>query len=237
MLSRTSLRFLALLLVLSIPFWILGAVFSAKLPGSIPLSALQFFAVATAAVLACGSLKEVRDTFKVPPLNRVIGVAILMPCVLLAAFVVFPSHATPSPISVVLLSIPVFFVAAASEEAGWSSVVTRDLLASHGPLVAGLIVGLIWAGWHLVGFIQTGRSWKWIALQSAFTVSFRVLLSVLFARSVNAMEPTIAHATYNIAFLSLPYFGSSYSGEVIALACAATTALAFVLARSVRASA
>lgn len=229
MLNVTCQRFLIILLLFSVPFWVLGVFVDVKLPGSLPISSLQCIAVLIAAGLSDRSV-YLLQTFRRPSLSKAVAVSVVMPMVLVSAYLMIPIDAEATPLLAVLLSIPLFLIAAAAEEAGWSSVLTRQLLITHGLLMTGVVCGLIWAAWHVIGFIQTGHTWDWIILQCMFTVAFRMLLVVVYAIANSATEPTLMHASYNVAFIALPHFGSAYSPELIGLATVATLLLAFVFA-------
>jgi membrane protease YdiL (CAAX protease family) len=43
-----------------------------------------------------------------------------------------------------------------TEEAGWRGVALPHLRARFGPLVAGVVLGVLWAGWHVPMFFLTG---------------------------------------------------------------------------------
>ena len=123
-----------------------------------------------------------------------------------------------------------FFVGALVEELGWSGYLIDPLQDRWGALSAGLLLGLVWAVWHLVPLLQADRSPAWIAGWCVSTVAFRVLCTWLYnntGRSVFAV--TLFHAISNLSWQLFPIHGSHFdpwiNGLILAIAAAAVTAL------------
>ena len=85
-----------------------------------------------------------------------------LPLVMVLATIIFrpgalDSFQTLAPLSIVpYLSAFVFMVLIGGplfEEPGWSGFAQPRLQRLHGPLVGGLILGSLWASWHLPGFL------------------------------------------------------------------------------------
>jgi uncharacterized protein len=68
-----------------------------------------------------------------------------------------------------ILMVPLFFVAfvvlAAGEELGWQGYAIDRLQKRWNALEASLMVGAVWAIWHIVPLTQTHRTPAWIAWQ------------------------------------------------------------------------
>ena len=86
---------------------------------------------------------------------------------------------------------------------------------------AALVLGAVWAVWHVVPLVQIGRSAAWIAWWSLGTVGFRVILTWIYenaGRSVFAVA--VVHALSNLAsigpFLDFGPDGSPYDAQRIA---------------------
>jgi len=119
-----------------------------------------------------------------------------------------------------------FLVAAACEELGWSGYVLEPLQARGSARRAALVIGGVWAVWHVVPLIQAGRSFGWIAWWGLGTVSMRVLFVWLYngaGRSVFA--PSVCHALHNLAWMLVPVHGSHYDPRVDGLVTAAAAAV------------
>jgi uncharacterized protein len=145
-----------------------------------------------------------------------------MPGVLLASYAVMQIADLPMPQpGVPWLLAPVlfllFFVAAVGEELAWTATVLDPLQSRVGALPAALIIGVVWALWHVIPFFQVHPSASWVVGQCLFTVAFRVLLVWLYnntGRSVFAV--VVAHAMYNVAWQLFPNRGSHYNPWIVA---------------------
>ncbi len=63
------------------------------------------------------------------------------------------------------------------EELGWRGFLLPRLLTKYSPLLAGVIVGFVWAAWHINMFPS---SLSWFALFTASAVALSILMTVLF---------------------------------------------------------
>ena len=95
-------------------------------------------------------------------------------------------------------------------------------------LQAALILGAVWAAWHIVAMVQAGQSAAWIAWGCLDMVATRVLMVWLYnntGRSVLAVA--LYHAAANLSIKSC-FPGGSYEAErliavILTLAAAAVT--------------
>ena len=76
-----------------------------------------------------------------------------------------PQFSVLAPIVMVLA----FFVAALGEELGWPRYVIDPMQELWGALVASILLGLVWAAWHIIPLVQAHRSPIWIAWWCLFT--------------------------------------------------------------------
>jgi uncharacterized protein len=120
----------------------------------------------------------------------------------------------PTPQFTVLAALAMFlalFVAALGEELGWSGYVIDRMQARWNALQSSILVGLAWAGWHIVPYLQAHRSPEWIAWQCLFTVSERVLLVWLYNNTYKSVFATsLFHTMSNVSWLLFPIYGSYY---------------------------
>lgn len=223
--------FLAVFAV-SLPLWVLGGLTTARLMPGLPASALMFLCTA---FLACvysastGGTHAVRrllarsfDFRRIGSAVWLVPTVLLMPGVLLVSYAIMrvaqlplPDSAVPWTLAPVLFLL--FFVAAVGEELAWSATVLDPLQSRLGALPAALIVGLVWAMWHVVPFGQVHPSVSWVSGQCLFTVAFRVVLVWLYnntGRSVFAVS--VSHAMYNVAWQLFPNRGSNYDPWIVA---------------------
>jgi membrane protease YdiL (CAAX protease family) len=223
------LAFGALLLALSIPFWLADAATGVVLPVNLPVSSLMAFCPAVAALIlvhradgAAGAKRLLRRAFDTsgmgvrwyPP------ALLLMPGIGLCAYAVMRvvGRATPDP-HIPLLTIPVafvvFFATAVGEEIGWSGYVLGPVQARRGALGAGVVVGAAWALWHVPGWLSL-HSPVWTAWQLQFTIAARVVMVWLFNDTGGSVFAVILfHTMINVDYALFPNGGSHYDPAVV----------------------
>jgi membrane protease YdiL (CAAX protease family) len=139
-----------------------------------------------------------------------------------------------APLLALVLPWLVFEILTNGEEWGWRGYVLPRLQAKYNALTASLIVGAIWAFWHLPKFLGTGfsseRSFAW------FTVA-HLALAVLYTWLYNNTRGSILlvvlfHATQNTAGVILPgefaVTGGIVENMLIVLYVLAAVIVAFV---------
>lgn len=225
--------YLGFLLALSLPFWLLGVgVQLEPLPG-LPLSGLMAFAPA---LVASGLVlhdhgPEGLWAFLARPfdLARMAGRWRWAPVILLAPTVAFAAFAAghwgrPWPAAAVSPWVPLamfaaFFFAALGEELGWTAYALEPLARRRGELGAALILGLIWAAWHVIPFLQADRSWDWIAWQCLKTVAVRVVMVQLYFGSGRSLcAVALFHALDNVSAFLPATWGVTYDARFTAVA-------------------
>lgn len=231
------MRFLLLLLVLTLPFWVLGGLVQAEpLPG-LPLSALMAFMPAVAAaILTAGAegragLKALSarsfDWGRMRGGLRWTPLVLLIPTVALASWAIQghdPAVPWPAP-WVLVVMFAAFFVAGLGEELGWSGYLLEPWARRWGETVAALGIGVIWASWHLVPFLQAGRAPEWIAWHMAMTVALRVVtVRLYFGAGRSVFATSLFHAVCNVGFFALPMYGGAYDPRFTAILVIATAA-------------
>jgi membrane protease YdiL (CAAX protease family) len=97
----------------------------------------------------------------------------------------------------------VYVVIALVEEVGWRGYAQPRLQGHTGALVASVVVGLLWAMWHLPQWWvpETGQAAKWpFGIFAAGTVAQAVALAWLYNRAGGSVLPAaLAHAAINLA--------------------------------------
>lgn len=225
--KRSPLSFFILLFVLTLPFWLLSALVQTPswVPINLPLSALAIVSPPISACIllfreegASGVGKLLRRSFdlrRIKPLLWYLPILLLCPLILLLSYWValllgqkLPEpHISPLTLLVFLL---VFLFAALCEELGWTGYATDPLQERWGALTGALLLGTVWALWHIIGFKQ-GHDWVWVAGQCFTTIGLRVLMVWLYnnaGRSLFAM--VLFHAMVNVSEFSYPNNGSHY---------------------------
>ena len=94
-----------------------------------------------------------------------------------------------------------FFFNGTGEEAGWRGFVLPRLQAKTGPLVAGLILALVWVPWHLFLWISEGRevlTMSFWASSYLMHIPSAIILCWIYNRSRGSvLAAGIAHASAN----------------------------------------
>ena len=226
--------FFVLVYLLSTLFWLLGAVSKQMLPKetaiNLPISALMAFCPITAALIlvqskygSCGVKKLLKRSFDYKRIKKkiwYIPILLLMPMTMILANGIITGEPTVAltyqyPGVMVLGSSLLFFIAALTEEVGWSGYILDPIQNRWGALITGLILGLVWAIWHIVPFIQTYNSANWIAWQSINLVVSRILMVWIYNNTGKSVFATILyHTMYNVTTLLLPNFGFVYDPVV-----------------------
>lgn len=190
--TAVPIRFFALVVALSIPLWILGALpqMRSLLPFDLPISALVAFCPAAAALLllfqrggwkTTGELLARVGDYRRGVILWYLAAVIVMPAILVLSYLVMRTigRSLPDPaisIQSVALMFVLFFASACGEELGWQGYAFGPLQARWGTRNAALLLGVVWAAWHAISFVQTGHSVNWVLWQSASTVALRVLI-------------------------------------------------------------
>ncbi len=154
--QETILPFFILILLLSIPFWILDTVYPIELLPGLPLSALGVLAPTLAACILVyknerfpGVLQLLKRSFDFKRIQKKswILVAILLnPVIGVLAFGSMRAGgiSLPNPAPLTLTVFPlfvVFFISALAEEIGWTGYATEPLMRRWGIVTASLLLG------------------------------------------------------------------------------------------------
>lgn len=238
--SRSLFKFFLLVFVLSIPFWLLGAVTGLQLMPGLPLSALMTFCPLIAASILTYQenrtkgvnelLRRAMDYKRTRAKIWYIPIALLMPGVAALSYGIMRLTGMPlsaphiSVISILVLFVA-FFIAALGEELGWSGYALDPMQERWSALWAGILLGVIWAAWHIVPLVQVHRPTAWIVWWCLFTVSLRIIMVWLYnntGKSVFAV--TIFHAISNITtLLFVGYYDPHIAGVIMVFAAVIVT--------------
>lgn len=230
--TRRPFTFCVLLVALSVPFWVIGAMIAPPAMAiDLPVSSLQFVCPLIAAVIlvhreegragVLGLLARVVDARRIVPRIWYLPIVFLMPAVLLLSYGVMILLGRPVPVPdipplVVPLLVVVFFFTAACEEAGWSGYVLEPLQARWGAAGAGVVLGAIWGAWHLVAwYLQAGHTAIWTAGQFLGSVALRVLIVWLYNNTGGSiLAAVLFHDMINVSEFLFPNYGSHYDPVV-----------------------
>jgi len=138
--------------------------------------------------------------------RRTLGATALGVALMVLAYVVLPGVTTADPRALqwsILLSLAVYDYSTLlggplGEEPGWRGYALPRLEAAFGPLRGSLVLGLLWAGWHLPLFLYDGWTTSPLWTYVLFVTGQSVILSYAtnLARFA-VITPIVMHATFN----------------------------------------
>ena len=243
--NRSPLIFLLLVFLFSLPIWAIGPVaehfLPEELPISLPISSLMAFTPAIAAVVlvqrekGSGAVKKLlKRAFDYKRIKRkawYVPVLFFMPTVMVLQYGLMKLMRVPLPdpqipALMVPVSFVVFFIAALGEELGWQGYAIDPLQGRWNALTASVILGIIWAIWHIVPLVQANRTPVWIAGQCMNIVVARILIVWLCNNNGKSVFAAILfHAMYNVSTVLLPIYGWHYDPFVAVAVQAVAAAL------------
>ncbi|MEV3984798.1 type II CAAX endopeptidase family protein [Nonomuraea sp. NPDC049758] len=233
-------RFLVLVSVLSVPFYVLGAVSPTIRIGAmeLPASATMFvLPVLAAAILAyrdggpaavTGLLARVVDR----PAGRArwYVAAVSLPAAIGALSWTFgwlageAGSVLPTPPAVLPLVFAAAVVSAACEELGWTGYASDPIQRRFGTVGAGLLLGAFWGVWHVIPLLQAGHGAAWIGGWFLGTVALRVIIIGLHNATGGVSAAILMHAMGNVTAAYIP----DYDNPVASLTSAVFTVVAAV---------
>lgn len=209
--------FFVLVLLLTVPLWLLDQMTAVQLMPGLPLSALASFVPAIAAIIVvlfvargAGLRRLMVQSFggrsalpaALVGIAGMLAVTALMWLILLLLGRPIVSAIGPVDVAVLLF---LFLVGAVGEEIGWTGFATPRMAERFGWLGGALLLGLVWMLWHYPGLLQVGRSPAWIAWWSGTAVAMRVIMVWLFRFAGGRGGPAIVfHATSNLCWQVAP---------------------------------
>jgi uncharacterized protein len=136
-------------------------------------------------------------------------------------------------------------IAGVLEEVGWTGFATPRLLGRFSPLVAGLVLGLIWASWHgladFTGNIAAKGAEGWIVWFVTYWLipltGYRVLMTWVYSRTGSVVVAMAMHASWTGWQFFLSPAATSQGQDVLWHLLLSAGIWAFVLVIAVRARA
>jgi membrane protease YdiL (CAAX protease family) len=124
-------------------------------------------------------------------------------CVLRASGATIPGPTLSLPI---LLGYCTVFFMASAEEVGLTGYAVDPLLERHSALTTSLVLGLVWAGYHVPGFLISGYyTADWIAWHAVYTVATRVLFVWIYNNSGRSLfSLSLCHWTFGLFWVFWP---------------------------------
>lgn len=235
--NRSVIPFFVLVLVTSLPFWFLGALVQDWLPDAdrmnLPISALMTFSPLIAGSILCHRdqgwqgvarlLGRAIDWKRVKAKGWIAIAILIMPVITAITWGIqillgLSDGAMPMAWADLPVLIVVFLIAAGAEEIGWQGYVYGPMEKRWNVLGAGIALGIFWAAWHIVPYLQAGQNWIWIAGQCCCSVGLRVLIVWIYKNTRESVFASlIVHAASNVSVFMLPATLTP-AGRVIAAA-------------------
>jgi membrane protease YdiL (CAAX protease family) len=113
-------------------------------------------------------------------------------------------------------SLPVFlgystvFFLTFGEELGLTGYAIDRLQQRYSALTSGILLGLVWAGYHIPSFIISGYySFEWIFWHALYTIAGRVLFVWVYNNSGKSMfSMALFHSTFGLFWILFPATGN-----------------------------
>ena len=238
--------FFLLVLILSVPFYLLGAG-GERLLGLpiLPTSALMTFVPMTAALIlsyrghgtegVVALLGRALDFRRFNGARWYLTALLFVPVVYVLEFSVLQWTGAEPPLPQIALDqamffFVAFFIGAIGEELGWQGYAYPALRKRRSALSAALVVGVIWALWHVIPFVQLGRNPAWIFWHSLSAIVLRIIIVWLCANTRGSvLVAVLFHTMVNVSFALFSNAGSYYDPFVTFMILAFATGLIIVV--------
>jgi membrane protease YdiL (CAAX protease family) len=240
--AKNITAFFILTFVLSVPPYIIAAL----VPQDMVMLTGLIIALApiTAALIisyrengsggAKGLLSRSFDTRRITNKVWLIPILCFWPVLFLLAYgsTVSIGETVPDPLFPVVAApilFVLFFVFALFEEVGWMGYAFDPMENRWNALKASLLLGVIWAIWHLPLYILAGLDPLWITGQLVSLAAIRTLIVFVFNNTGKSVFAVILfHAMYNLCALLVTSFYTA-TGHLITSALIVFTALAVII--------
>lgn len=242
---RSVFRYVLLLFALCIPVWVIGAMWDIELfPGfklfqaglAMPMVAsllLTYYERRWAGTAAL--LRRMYDIGQVRPRVWFLPILLVFPSVgAINYWVLRVTGADLPPPTFSLISVlaygTVFFMTY-GEELGLTGYALDPLQERYSALSTGLILGLVWAGYHIPGFVISGYySAGWIAWHAVYTAASRVLFVWIYNNSGRSLcSMALCHWTFGLFWILWPQDNLQKAVPFYQPQITAATALLYVL--------
>lgn len=236
--GRSPLLFFWLVFALSIPLGLIGGVTGLQLVPGVPVSSLivTFCPLMAALILVYTEnktagvtelLKRSFDYRRIRAKVWYVPIVLLMPGVMVLSYGLmrllgFPLPPPQFPVLVVPVMLLAFFIGALGEELGWSGYATDPMQDRWNALQASILLGLVWAAWHIVPLVQAHRSPTWIAWYFLYTVAMRILIVWLYNNTGKSVFATVLfHGILNVStVLFISYYDPLVTGLIVGFVAA-----------------
>ena len=218
--TRSLLNFVLLLFGLSIPFWVIGAIYDVQLFPGFNLFQLPLAMPAVTALIliyreggrdgVVALLKRTYDFRNIKSKIWVLPILLIYPSVGLLDYLI--QRLSGISIPSLHFSLPIFlgystvFFMTFGEELGLTGYAIDRLQQRYSALMSGILLGLVWAGYHIPGFIISGYyTFEWIFWHVLYTIAGRVLFVWVYNNSGKSLfSMALFHSTFGLFWILLP---------------------------------
>ena len=219
--------FFLLVAALSIPFYLLG-ISGARMPGLsfLPANSLMTFVPMIAAMILVyrklgldgvkSLAKRAFDFNRMSAASWVVVALLFMLAVSSLEYIIlrFIGVSLPTPqiaASQASFAFIAFFIGAIGEELGWQGYAYPALRKKHSALVAAIFLGVIWALWHVIPYVQLEQDTNWIFWQCLCAIALRIIIVWLYENTNQSVFIAVLfHTMINVSWLLYPITGSYY---------------------------
>jgi len=214
------LNFVLLLFALSIPLWVIGAIYDVQLFPGFKLFQLPLAMPAVAALIliyrengkdgVVALLKRTYDFRNIKSKIWYLPILLIYPSIGFLNYLIVRLSGTsiPSPhfSLAVLLGYSTVFLMTFGEELGLTGYAIDPLQQRYSALMSGILIGLVQAGYHLPGFIISGYySFEWIFWHVLYTLAGRVLFVWVYNNAGKSLfSMALFHWTFGLFWILWP---------------------------------
>lgn len=218
--TKNITAFFVLVFIISLPFYFLASIVPGEMAMFMGLT-LALAPISAALILTYrenrsdGVRRLVKRSFDYRRITNklwYIPIFFLFPILFLFALglMIFMGIPLPDPIAPVLaapVAFLAFFLFALFEEVGWMGYAFDPMQERWRALIASLILGIIWAAWHIPLYIFAGLDPLWIAGQLISLIGIRTLIVWIYNNTGKSVFAVILfHAVYNVCTIMITSF-------------------------------
>ncbi len=127
------------------------------------------------------------------------------------------------PLIFLVFLLPIFIIGSTCEEVGWQGYVYDKMEDRWHAFKASLILGVIWAFWHVpVWFftIPADPQWVWLVGQILNLIGSRILIVWIYNNTEKRVFPAILiHVIFDVGSFMLPNFITSMGMMITGIVC------------------
>ena len=218
--NKPLLKFILLLFSLSVPLWVIGSIYSVEVFPGLKLFQLSLAMPALTALILIYKesgksgvitlLKRTYDFRNIKSKIWYLPIFLIYPSIGFLNYLILRLSGIPIPEPhfsfEILLGYSVVFFMTFGEELGLTGYAIDRLQMRYSALMSGIFVGLIWAGYHIPGFIISGYySFWWIFWHVLYTIATRILFVWVYNNSGKSLfSMALFHWTFGLFWILWP---------------------------------